>query len=127
MKTLWSSLLVAFAALTHAADTMSVNVDTSQTQFVVTLPANPTTGYQWTVENYDKALLKLLSSKYVAPQTKLIGAGGKTLFTFQLLEGKTYPKSTILLFKYARPWEPDTGTTKQVTVNFNAKNPPTQQ
>lgn len=121
MKTLWSGLLLAFASFTQAADTMSLNVDTSNSQFEVTLPANPTTGYQWTVEQYDKSILKLLSSKYVAPQTKLIGAGGQMLFTFQLL-GKIYPQSSTLVFKYARPWEANTGTVKKVTINFNKDN-----
>ncbi|KTC78411.1 protease inhibitor I42 family protein [Legionella brunensis] len=119
MKILWSSLLLAFATLIHAADTMTLNIDKNQTQFEVTLPANPTTGYQWTVESYDKSIIKLLSSRYVAPQTKLIGAGGQMQFTFQLLKGKSYPQNTTLQFKYARPWEPETGTMKQVVVNFN--------
>ncbi|KTD11340.1 protease inhibitor I42 family protein [Legionella jamestowniensis] len=126
MKTLWSSFLLACATFTHA-DTMSLNVNPSQNQFVVTLPANPTTGYQWTVEKYDKSFLKLLSSNYTASKTKLIGAGGQMQFTFQLIKGKTYPQSTSMQFKYARPWEPETGTMKQVTVNFSTDKPKTSQ
>ncbi|CEK10981.1 protease inhibitor I42 family protein [Legionella hackeliae] len=126
MKTLWSSILLACATFTHA-DNMSLNVNPNQNQFVVTLPANPTTGYQWTVEKYDKSILKLLSSKYVSAQTKLIGAGGQMLFTFQLLKEKAYPQSTSMQFKYARPWEPETGSLKQVVVNFGTNKKPTQQ
>ncbi|KTD23394.1 secreted protein [Legionella lansingensis] len=122
MKKLLSCFLLAFTTLTQAANSMSINVDTSATQFLVTLPANPTTGYQWTVEDYDKSFLKLLSSRYAAPQTKLMGAGGEMSFTFQLISGRSYPKNTTLVFKYARPWEPQTGTVQKVTVNFISSN-----
>ncbi|ASQ45641.1 protease inhibitor I42 family protein [Legionella clemsonensis] len=126
MKTLWSSLLLACATFTHA-DTMSLNVNPNQKEFIITLPANPTTGYQWTVEKYDKSFLKLLSSNYLAAKTKLIGAGGQMQFTFQLLKGKSYPQSTTMQFKYARPWEQEKGTLKQVTVNFSTDKPSSSQ
>nr|WP_232220592.1 protease inhibitor I42 family protein [Legionella tunisiensis] len=52
MKIVLGSLLLFFIGLVNAGeDSMSVNIDPSQTQFIITLPANPTTGYQWTVKN----------------------------------------------------------------------------
>ncbi|KTD16230.1 protease inhibitor I42 family protein [Legionella jordanis] len=121
MKILTAVLLWAGAAICNATQSMILNVNNTQNQFVVTLPANPTTGFQWTIENYDKSFLKLLTSRYIAPNTKLIGAGGQMLFTFQLKAGASYPQSSSMLFKYARPWETNTGTMKKVTINFNNK------
>nr|WP_232220591.1 protease inhibitor I42 family protein [Legionella tunisiensis] len=63
-------------------------------------------------QKYDKSFLQLIASHYISPQTKLMGAGGQMQFKFELVEGKIYPKNTSMLFKYARPWEPDTGTLK---------------
>ncbi|MFW2570602.1 protease inhibitor I42 family protein [Legionella sp. 29fVS95] len=119
MKILLGSLLLFFMGLVNAGeDSMSVNIDPNQTQFTITLPANPTTGYQWTVKKYDKSFLQLITSHYISPQTNLIGAGGQMQFKFELVKGETYPKNTIMQFKYARPWEPESGTLKNVTVNF---------
>lgn len=124
MRTILGSLLLFWGALATAAasDPMTVNVDPKQSKFQVTLSSNPTTGYQWTVTKYDKSLLQLVPSQYIAPQSKLIGAGGQMMFTFELVGGKTYPASTTINFKYARPWEPENGSSKTVTVNFKSIN-----
>lgn len=120
MRIILGGLLLSFVVSANAADTMTLNVNASQSQFSVTLPSNPTTGYQWTVKKYDNSFLKLIASEYLAPQTKLIGAGGQMQFKFELESGKPHPASTQIQFKYERPWEPNKGTLKTVTVNFQA-------
>lgn len=120
--TLAGLLLFFLGSVNAATDTMTLNVNAQQPSFQVTLPANPTTGFKWTVTNYDQSLLQLTSSNYIAPQSKLIGAGGQMQFTFALAPGKTYPASTIIQFKYARPWESKKGSLKKVIVNFQNKN-----
>ncbi len=121
MKSILSSLLLLCALCGNAASSMTMNVDPSSPQFVVTLPSNPTTGYQWTATKYDKTMFKMKSSHYIAPKTTLIGASGQMTYTFVLLKGKSYPKVTQMLFTYGRPWEAKGGSVKQVTVKF-AKN-----
>lgn len=118
MNKLIGLAMVALSFISHA-DPLAIKVSNQQSSFVVNLEANPTTGYQWEVVSYDKALLTLKSSVYQRPDTKLIGAGGQMLFTFTVNKGKTHPKSTKLVFKYARPWEKDTGTLQKVVVNFS--------
>lgn len=113
-------LFWGFSIMANASDNLSINVTSSQPSFIVSLAANPTTGYQWSAVKFDKDLLTLTSSKYQKPNTKLIGAGGQMLFTFTLNKGKTYPKETNMVFKYARSWEPESGTVKNITVNFVA-------
>jgi len=119
MNFLIGFILLSFSVMANAGDNnISMTADSTQKKFVVTLAANPTTGYQWKVVQFDKNLLTLTSSDYQKPQTQLIGAGGQMLFTFTLNKGKSYPENTKMVFKYARAWEPDSGTVKNVTVNF---------
>jgi len=119
MKTLIGCWLILCSVLANASDTaMTINVDLATSQFTVKLPGNPTTGFQWTVKEYDKTILNLTDSQYLPPQTKLVGAGGNMIFTFELVKGKKYPQSTQMVFNYSRSWEPESETLKQVTVNF---------
>jgi inhibitor of cysteine peptidase len=118
MKSILCGWLLLCSMWGNAADTMTINVAANSPQFVVNLPANPTTGYRWSLVRYDKNSVQLIGSNYQAPKTKLIGAGGTMTFTFAPIKGKSYPSSTKMAFKYARPWEPASGSVKNVVVNF---------
>ena len=118
MRMIISALLILCCQWGYAAKAMTVNVDSSNPQFVVTLASNPTTGYQWTVTQYDKRLFKLLGSHFDAPRTRMLGAGGQMNFNFALIKGKKYPVSSQMVFTYARPWEHNNGTVQSVTLNF---------
>lgn len=118
MRILLSFFLFLTSLQIFSAD-MTLSVDAHSRQFVVKLPANPTTGYLWTVKQYDKAILQLTSREYLKPQTKLIGAGGVMTFTFSRVKGAVYPTSTVLLFRYARSWEPAAAEIKKITVDFH--------
>ena len=117
MRTLVSLCLLLCSIIVHG-DIVTLSVDLSSKQFIVALPANPTTGYQWTLNTYDKSIMELASSEFVVSKSKLIGAGGEMTYTFNLIAGKTYPNTTQLQFTYARSWEPKSATTQEVTVNF---------
>ncbi len=118
MKTVLGLLLLSFSMMIHADDNLTMNVNVNDPSFIVTLPANPTTGFQWSVVRFDNDLLTLRSSAYERPKTNLIGAGGQMHFTFARQKGKSYPDSTVIVLKYARSWEPDTATLKSIKVNF---------
>lgn len=119
MKTL-VSLILCLASLLACADEEALNIDTSSPQFTVTLASNPTTGYQWSVVDFNKNLFTLESAVYQRPQTKLIGAGGNMVFTFNLNKGKNYPSTSQMIFNYARPWESSGGTIKKLSLNFKS-------
>jgi len=72
--------------------------------FTISLVSNPTTGYQWQiVRQMDTGLLELLNSKFIAPETNLVGAPGHEEWSFKAIKkGKT-----IISFAYSRPWEKD--------------------
>ena len=60
-------------------------VQKSNPTFVITVKANPTTGYQWFLaDNYDTQLLTPLKQEYVAPNLEKIGAGGYDHWTFRV-------------------------------------------
>lgn len=118
MNLIFGVLLLGFSIIANAGDGLTMNVNSSDTSFVVKLDSNPTTGYQWKVVHFDKNLLTLTSSEYQMPKTQLIGAGGQMFFAFTLNKGKKYPASTKMVFKYQRSWEPNSGMVKNVTVNF---------
>lgn len=118
MRLILGSFLLWCSFLSYGADALTLHVKSTSPQFTVTLPANPTTGYQWNVAKYDKQHFRLISSRYIAPRTRLIGAGGQMIFTFAPAKGKAYPPTTQMTFNYARPWESTGGTLKQVNINF---------
>lgn len=119
MKTLLFSLLLSFSALSFAADIENINVPTSSASFVVKLPSNPSTGYQWTLEKYDEKMLFLKSKEFIASNTTRVGAPGEMRFSFVVLKATNHPNHTEILFKHSRPWEKDSATYKKVVIHFN--------
>ena len=118
MRFFFTALLMFVSCWGYAEIPSSMKVSSSRSSFVVKLPANPTTGYQWSVTSYDKTLLQLIRSDYRASETKLIGAGGVMAFTFKLRSGKTYPAMTKMGFTYARPWDKTSGNLNQISIMF---------
>lgn len=116
---LLTSVLCLCSWLVYAADNVTVHVNRVDSSFVIHLPANATTGYQWNVVRFNKTFLALKSHQYTAPQSKMMGAGGEASFTFRLRQAKSLPKSTELIFRYARPWEAAKGKLTNVTVVFD--------
>lgn len=104
MKAMLGFLLGLVTFMAHANDTLITTAQKAKGQFVIRLAANPTTGYQWVLKNFDKQIIKPLGQTYLAPDTKLIGAGGQSQFAFKLL-GTSFPEKTTLTFQYARSWE----------------------
>lgn len=113
-------LCLCFLMGLSTAHAQALTISSDQRQFTIPLAANPTTGYQWSIVTYDKQLFTLKNATYQSPKTKLIGAGGTMLFTFALNKGQSYPKTTKMVFNYARSWEQGKGTVKTVTLNFSA-------
>ena len=79
----------------------------------VSLAANPTTGYGWTLsEKPDPAVLRQRGLSEYEPESDRIGAGGIETFKFDAgRKGKT-----SMIFEYRRPWEKDTEPARQYRV-----------
>ncbi|SFN32108.1 protease inhibitor I42 family protein [Proteiniclasticum ruminis] len=68
----------------------------------IILEENPTTGYSWTMDDYDTSLLKLEKDEYSASTTEgAVGSGGTHLYRFT---GQKEGNIT-LIFRYYRNWE----------------------
>jgi inhibitor of cysteine peptidase len=81
-------------------------------EFTIVLESNRTTGYQWqTDEPVDESIVKLIRAEYQAPETRLVGAGGKEIWVFRALsQGRT-----TIRMKYVRPWEKDASPAKKAS------------
>ena len=88
-------------------------------EFVITLDANVTTGYEWQLANpIDDSLIKLVRSEYVPHKTGLVGSGGKSIWTFKAIQaGKAR-----ISYKYVRPWEKHTPPAKKAAYIVNIQN-----
>lgn len=101
----------------------TIVVKASNPNFVITLSANPTTGYSWSLKSYDSDLIKPVSRKYYPPQTKLLGAGGYEKWVFAVKPaGFIVPQITNVTLIYSRSWElqgAQASNFKVVTTNDN--------
>lgn len=91
------------------------------TVFVITMPSNATTGYQWLLaDSLNPALLRRVNNEYVADRQPagsppVAGAGGHERWTFRALA----PGQGTIRMIYARSWEKEQAadsTTYQVLI-----------
>jgi inhibitor of cysteine peptidase len=119
MKYLYLMLLLLTTELFAAKDN-TITLTPNQSSFTISLPANATTGYQWSVVTYDQQLFTLENSQYQKPNSNLIGAGSTMMFTFSINPNTKHPKTSKIVLKYARPWGKEGRTSKEITVNFSS-------
>ena len=98
-----------------------LKVDSATTSFDVRLPANPTTGYQWSLKQYDKKNFILVNSTYVQNPTQRIGAGGEMIFTFKPNGNGVKLKKTNMVFIYSRSFEVNSAKKQCVNITFVSK------
>ncbi len=85
----------------------SIVLKKDQKTFSITLKANPTTGYIWSVNKLDKAYIELVKEERIKLQDpKLMGAPSQKKYVFKLKQPLA-DKSTLIVLKYARSWEKD--------------------
>ena len=85
--------------------------------FTISLPANPTTGYQWNAD-YDYVLLKQESAQFerASAETVRVGAGGTSVFVFTPIK----PGKSTIYFVYKRSWENIVADTRAFHVDISA-------
>ncbi|MGL4996180.1 MAG: protease inhibitor I42 family protein [Deefgea sp.] len=111
MKKIFCSSLFAFFLLPTWALAEQLLNDANQQQtiyvnpkesLIVTLPANPSTGYMWQFSPPNDGTVKLAKNwKFTPSKKNTVGAGGET--TWRLVAGTS--GETTLQFFYRRPWE----------------------
>lgn len=121
-KKLVCFMVILVFPLFSFADAMVINVTPQSPQFKITEPTNSTTGYQWVVQ-YDHTLLTLKGEKSYVPNSKLMGAGGKTIWVFNATpQAFVKPHTqTMIRFVYERPWNPkDNPKEMFIVVEFSS-------
>lgn len=87
--------------------------------FTISLPSNPTTGYNWTAD-YDYVLLKLGEAEFeeasASQKAMRVGSGGTQVFEFTPIS----PGKTTIYFVYKRSWENIVADTRSFLVEIVA-------
>ena len=83
----------------------------------VTLPGNPTTGFQWEVGSLDTSVLKPIGEPEYKPSSNALGSGGQFTFHFEAVT----PGQTTLQLIYHRPFEKDTPPAQTFEVTVTVK------
>jgi predicted secreted protein len=85
---------------------------------IVSLGSNPSTGFQWGEAMIgDAALVAQATRDFVEPQTTVVGAAGKDVWTFN---SKAVGATTIIM-SYSRSWEGGEKDTFTLTINVTVK------
>ena len=85
---------------------------------VITLEANPTTGYTWeVVEPRDEQVLRQVGEIEFKQESDLIGAGGVQIIRFEVVNAGRAALKLI----YHRPWETDVEPLKTFAIQVVAR------
>jgi len=112
-------LIVEFWSVKSFAVPQHISLDANCSHFEVKLPANPSTGFRWTLESYDTEHFVYLETNDVPAATTRMGAPGTRIFYFKQKDKTMCPESTALRFSYGRAWEVDSSSSTDVTVKFH--------
>jgi predicted secreted protein len=94
------------AALTYTDPQKVIMVKKTSPTFEIILASNRTTGFSWSLKNYDSDIIKAISNKYYPSKNQLIGAGGYEVWKFMIKpQGFVVPHSSNITLIYARPWD----------------------
>jgi inhibitor of cysteine peptidase len=124
---LLSTLMILFATGAKAGMPILTEQDTVRevilkngVEFVVRLPANPTTGYSWSMTVSPSDLLRQEKAPLYLPSDhmgKLVGSGGYECWRFRFVK----QGSAKLSFSYARPWEKGVPPVRRLDFTISAK------
>jgi inhibitor of cysteine peptidase len=83
--------------------------------FFIRLPENPTTGYQWIVEEVEGPIIALEKSNYALTTGTGVGGGGERTLMFKA----TSPGTTNLRLKLWQAWEGDSSIVDIYTITIH--------
>lgn len=112
-------LMLLFSMNCFSQDSIIKKVDPAKKQITIELPSNPTTGYKWTLLDYNHSVLQLSDTAYTQKNNAQIGASGVRRYVFSVKAGDVFPIQTKLIFKYARPWDKQSGNITRMTIQFS--------
>ncbi|MFE3797195.1 protease inhibitor I42 family protein [Nocardia tengchongensis] len=120
------AVTTAASPTAHAAERIGADADGKDVSLevgqglIVTLEANPTTGYAWQVGELDQKVVKPNGSPDYEQDSNpdgKVGVGGKSVLNFVAAA----PGSTTLSLSYMRAWEQGVEPAKRFTVNVTVR------
>lgn len=103
---------MAQVTLTDAQNNATVQAHVGDT-ITLALPENPTTGYQWSVQQNNTTVLAVTNDEY-ASESQRPGSGGTHTFVFEAIASGA---STLDLVN-ARSWEPASAANQRYSVTI---------
>lgn len=89
-------------------------VTAAKPTYTLHLNSNPTTGYSWFVLSYPTQFVKVIKHQFIPPNTKLVGAGGTSVWQFKVTKlALSAPTVIPVKMIYARPWSLTDDSTAQ--------------
>ncbi len=84
----------------------SIVVQPNQSTVTLNLKSNATTGFGWFYQASKPSWLTPVKHNFVAPSTKLVGAPGYDVWTFNVPNiSRAIPRMATITMRYARPWD----------------------
>jgi len=103
--------------LTDADNGTSVTVRPGE-HVAIHLTENPTTGFQWALQQGNEKIIELLDSAYVRAAGSGLGSAGQRVLTCKARHSGT----VLLRLKLWRAWEVDTSVMKRFEVTIHVIN-----
>ena len=103
--------------LTDADNGTSVTIQPGE-HVAIHLTENPTTGFQWALQQGNEKIVELLDSAYVRAAGSGLGSAGQRVLTCKARHSGT----VLLRLKLWRAWERDTSVMKRFEVTIHVKN-----
>lgn len=95
-------------------------LDEEQMVLTITLPANTTTGYEWTYEISNPVALQVISAEYVPDGSELAGTGGTWTADFKgIFKDEAEVELTL---NYKRAWEDEAIQTRLLKIKISENN-----
>ena len=121
-KIMFAVVTMVFVVALAACSSKTVKVDESMNGQTITvkkgemievsLPGNPTTGFNWAAADLDTSILSQKGDAAFKADSNLVGAGGMVTLTFEAIETGT----TTLTLNYMRSWETAVAPEKVFTL-----------
>jgi len=83
----------------------------------ITLDSNVTTGYSWKLSPLTIGAVEKTKQEYIAPQSQMVGAGGREVWTFTTRTAGRVP----LRLEYIRPWEKDVAPARMFEITLDVR------
>jgi predicted secreted protein len=95
------------AKVIHYTDpSKTIELSYAKAKFSIYLQSNATTGYSWMLVGINNKLIQAVAARYLAPNTRLVGAPGYERWDFKVLPNVSrVPRLTKIKLIYARPWD----------------------